>query len=278
MWLTATLALIATGINYGNNLVFALAFMLLAIWLQAAWVCWRNLSGLVWQPGVPSPVFAGESLRLEGLLRENNGRPRCALELATEQASGEPAGIASDSDATLALAMPTQRRGLLTIERLRLQSRYPLGLWQCRRPLPALQALVYPCPFGEARLPLASPLPAHRQTAADDFQGVRTYAAGDPPRRINWRAFGRSEQLLVNRFDGGRGGEALWLDWEGCAGNDEQRLGQLTRWVIEAERAGREYGLRLPGSALPPDRGRTQREATLARLALFEGIGGVETA
>ncbi|WP_200384976.1 DUF58 domain-containing protein [Rhodocyclus tenuis] len=278
MWLAAALALIATGINYGNNLVFALAFMLLAIWLQSAWLCWRNVSGLVWQPGVPMPVFAGEAVRIEGRLRENSGRQRFALELATDAASGERSGFASDSDATLALALPTQRRGLLTIERLLLQSRYPLGLWQCRRQLPGLQALVYPGPAGEARLPVASPLPAHRQTAADDFQGVRAYAPGDSPRRINWRAFGRSEQLLVNRFDGGRGGAALWLDWESCAGEGERRLGQLTRWVIEAEREGREYGLRLPGGALPPGRGRAQREATLARLALFEGIGGVEMA
>jgi hypothetical protein len=36
--------LLATAINYANNLMFALAFMLLAVWLQAAASCRRNLA------------------------------------------------------------------------------------------------------------------------------------------------------------------------------------------------------------------------------------------
>jgi uncharacterized protein (DUF58 family) len=51
-------------------------------------------------------------------------------------------------------------------------------------------------------------------TAADDFQGVRAYVPGDPLRRINWRVFARSDEAVVNDFDGGHGGDALWLDWE----------------------------------------------------------------
>jgi uncharacterized protein (DUF58 family) len=99
---------------------------------------------------------------------------------------------------------------------------------------------------------------------------LRAYVPGDSPRRINWRAYGRREELQVNEFDGGQGGQVRWLDWASCAGDDEDRLAQLASWLIAAEHDGCEYGLRLPSESLAPARGRAQRERCLRTLALFE--------
>lgn len=268
-WLLATVALLATAINYGNNLVFALAFLLLAIWLQAAWACRRNLLGLGWQAAKTQPVFAGELLCIEGRLHETSGHQRQEIALSNDAASGASVAIAADAEANATLTLPSAQRGEMTINTLALVSSFPLGLWRYRRPLPLLTALIYPAAAGKIPLPANSPRPAHRRTASDDFQGIRSYAPGDPPRRINWRVFGRREELVVNRFDGGHGGDALWLDWADCCGENESRLSQLTRWVLEAEHDGREYGLRLPGRALPPSRGRQQRAQCLSALARF---------
>lgn len=267
-WLLAALALIATAVNYGNNLIFALAFLLLAIWLQAAWVGHRQLRGLVWQPRQPLPTFAGDVLLIEGELTGNrDADAEVALHCGTVR--GQPAGFASGGEATPNLALPTRQRGAVTITELRLCSRWPLGLWQACRPLPVQRALVYPQPAGDLPLPGGNPRTAHRQAAGDNFQGLRSYAPGDSPRRINWRVFGRRDELAVNRFDGDSGGEALWLDWQGTTGDCECRLAQLTAWVLAADHAGREYGLRLPGRTLPAGRGRAQREHCLAELALY---------
>jgi uncharacterized protein (DUF58 family) len=272
-WLLAVVALLATAINYGNNLVFALAFLLLAVWLQAAWNGWRNLAGLHWQASTPMPVFANAQLRIEGRLTEQNGRPRLGLMLVASPVAGAADPLAANGEATLAIALPTGRRGPMKVRHLALASTYPLGLWRCQRPLPAVEALVYPVAGGDAALPVTSPRPAHRSTATNDFQGLRAYTPGDPPRRINWRAWGRREELLVNQFDGDRGGDALWLDWANCPGAGDARLAQLTRWVLDAERTGADYGLRLPDTAVPtsaPARGRVHRDACLRRLALFD--------
>lgn len=269
-WLAAVLALLATAINYGNNLVFALAFLLLAVWLQSAWQCRRNLADAVWQPATPAPAFAGETLDISGSLRDRAGRPRRQLFLARGGVAGPAADLAVDGDAALSWPCPAAARGPQTLAGLALVSRHPHGLWQCRRPLPPVDTLVWPQPAGDAPLPQASPRPAHRAVAADDFQGIQSYVPGDPPRRINWRVWGRREELVVNRFDGGHGGDTLWLDWALCRDDTEPRLSQLARWVVDAERAGREYGLRLPGATLPPGRGRAHRNACLTRLALHE--------
>ena len=269
-WLLAVLALLATAINYANNLIFALAFMLLAVWLQAAASCRRNLATVGWQVDLPRPVFAGESLSIVGALTDRRGHRRYGIALSTGKANSLPVGVAADGEATLSLALRTDRRGALTIADLALVSCHPLGLWRARRALPAVEALVYPAPGGASPLPARAVRSAHRQTAADDFQGVRAHVPGDSLRRINWRVFARSGEAVVNDFDGGHGGDALWLEWETCRGDTETRLAQLTRWVLEAEHSGREYGLRLFGKVLPPARGHLQREKCLTSLALCE--------
>lgn len=267
-WLMAVAALIATAVNYGNNLIFALAFLLLAVWLQSGWTCYRHLARLHWRANRPIPVFAGEALCLDGQLTGGCLRD-VEVFLSTSHSTGQPEILDSTGEACLATLWPTVQRGEIRIDTLSLQSRWPLDLWLASRSLPPLIALVYPHPAGNTALPDGHPRSAHRQAASDDFQGLRAYVPGDSPRRINWRVFGRRDELAVNHFDGASGGEALWLTWDEMPGDGEHRLAQLTRWVLAADHAGREYGLHLPGQSLPPGRGRLHREKCLRQLAIF---------
>jgi uncharacterized protein (DUF58 family) len=268
-WFLAVLALLAVAVNYGNNLVFALAFLLLSIWLQSAWLCWRNLSGLVWQPEAAPPAFAGETLRFGGNLRDPSRRRHEQVFLADgARHQGTPVDIAADS-VHLDIAVPAPSRGWQRIERLRLVSLHPLGLWRVRRAVTTPPALVYPRPAGGQPLPGKAPRPAHQRQESGDFQGVRSYVPGDSPRRVNWRVYGRREELAVNNFDGGQGGHALWLDMNACAGDTEERLSQLCQWILAASQQGLEYGLRLPGiQGMPPGQGRTHQQKCLEMLAL----------
>ena len=62
----------------------------------------------------------------------------------------------------------------------------------------------------------------------------------------------------------------LWLDWTDAHGADlESRLSVLSQWVVQAERFGQSYGLRLPGASIPPGRGDAHRARCLEALALF---------
>jgi uncharacterized protein (DUF58 family) len=51
----------------------------------------------------------------------------------------------------------------------------------------------------------------------------------------------------------------------------EEKLSQLTLWVIEAERARRPYGLRLPGVEISPALGQMHFHRCLRALSLFRG-------
>ena len=51
----------------------------------------------------------------------------------------------------------------------------------------------------------------------------------------------------------------------------EEKLSQLTLWVIEAERARQPYGLRLPGVKISPALGQMHFHSCLRALSLFKG-------
>jgi uncharacterized protein (DUF58 family) len=276
-WLVAVLALLATAINYSSNLIFAMAFVMLSLWLQSAWLCRRNLRGLRWHPATPVPAFAGEHAGIGGAVAEMAGFHRHALQLQAADGLSDPSDLAAKSDVRLEAAVATRCRGVQLAAPVAIVSTYPFGLWRYRLALPAMEALVYPRPAGDAPLPVAAPVPAHRQFAADNFQGVRRYTPGDPTQRINWRVYGRSGQLVVNQFDGAQGGEALWLRWEQTQGDTETRLSQLTAWILEAQRDGLEYGLRLGRLQFAPRRGADHQAACLSVLARFDATDAADT-
>jgi uncharacterized protein (DUF58 family) len=49
----------------------------------------------------------------------------------------------------------------------------------------------------------------------------------------------------------------------------EERLSRLAAWTLVAERAGTDFGLRLPGRELAPEGGEAQRRRCLEALALW---------
>ena len=49
----------------------------------------------------------------------------------------------------------------------------------------------------------------------------------------------------------------------------EQRIRRLARWVVEAERSGSRYSLRVPGQVIAAGQGPEHRHACLRALALL---------
>ena len=271
-WLFGVLLvlMLLASLNYDNNPAYLLTFLLFGLTVNAMFFTWRNLFGVQMQLMPIQPVFAGESARLNLSLQ---GGPRPGLALAgVGQVLVEDLG---DAPLPLTLDLPTQRRGWLRPDQLVLSTRYPLGLFRAWSILEIDDAvLVYPRPAESQELPQT--LFTHLQGTAsgrpgeEELYGLREFRPGDPLAHADWKGLARERGLMTKQFSDPAQDEPLVIEWEQLAPRGlEQRLSVMTRLVIDAEQARRDYGLGLPGRTLEPGRGPRHYRECLKALALF---------
>jgi uncharacterized protein (DUF58 family) len=267
-------AMLLGSLNYANNLGLGLTFLLAALGVVAMQACHRNLEALVARTAGSEPPFAGQEAVFRLALANPSGAARCDLEAAARVPLDAPVSIDAGSEATVSLRVPTRRRGAIVLDRVEIATRFPYGLFRAWAVLlPGERCLVYPRPAPDAPPPPRPPGSTGGGAARrgeDDFAGLKDYHPGDPPRHIAWKAFARSNELLVKEFSGAA--EPLPVfDLEDVPGTDlEARLSVLARWIVDAHARGETFGLRLPGQQIPPQPGEAQRRRCLAAIAEFQ--------
>jgi uncharacterized protein (DUF58 family) len=265
--------LLVASINYALSLGFILTFTLVSMAGVAMLHTWRNLAHLKLRPGRCDPVFAGEVAHF-GVTVETPAQTRFAIAMRRKGDDPVYADVAPAETAVLFLPVVAVRRGLLHCGRVEIFTRYPVGLFHAWSYVDFnLRVIVYPRPD-----PMAGTPPAQSRSATEEgipvagdeeFNMLRSYRPGDAPKLIAWKALAREQGLLSKEFNAMASSE-LWLDWdEARAASTEARLSVLAQWVIQAERFGQSYGLRIPGATIDPGRGEAHRTRCLEALALF---------
>lgn len=268
------LTMLIAGFNYSNSLALLFAFLLAGFALVAMHDCHRNMLGLALLEAAATPLFAGSvgtlCLRLENTSRLARYRVRTAVADEPAMALDLPAGGRGQVE----LPIRAARRGLHRIDRLRISSSHPFGLFRVWTWIHApIVVIVYPRAAGSLPLPADSGARAGtsaRDTAgADEWLGLRPFRDGDSPRQVAWKAYAREAPLLVKQYSSA--GSALrMLSLDAARQSDiESRLAQLARWVVDAEAAGDLYGLELPGERIPAHRGPDHRHRCLSALAFY---------
>ena len=279
LMLAATLlVLLVASINFQLNLGYLLTFLLAGSAIAAMHVGHATLRGLVLTLTPPEPQFLGRPVPLELMLTSDSGRARHGIGLACPQAGHDTTWAWTDVNprdfAKVTLSFQPRHRGVQALPAFTVLTRFPIGafrVWAVWRP--AAQVLVYPSPEAHPPpLPAGEPRPGQGRVAARDagaeFDGLRPYRRGDPMRQIVWKKAARTD-ALVSRDATEHQREELWLDAARTGLADpEARLSRLCAWVLQAEQAGLDYGLRLAGTEIPPDRGEAQQRRCLEALAL----------
>jgi transglutaminase-like putative cysteine protease/uncharacterized protein (DUF58 family) len=272
------LALWYAAVSQGNGAAYALFFFIVALalvsWIHAK----RNLRGIKVRAGRIEPVFAGGELHVPLTIEAARGNFAAGVEVRTVL-GGEKARcgyIPAGQSADVSINCFALERGAFDSLEIELRSLYPLGIFAARARISiSAPHVIHPAPAGSQQLPEGEPgwLYDKRRGRGDgdEFAGLREYRSGESPRRIHWRSAERSDKLLVIDWEGASGG-LRWLDWKLLAvSGTEARLAQLTRWVLDAERSGLPYGLRLPGAEIHPGMGAIHRARCLHAIAAVPG-------
>ncbi|WP_431476969.1 DUF58 domain-containing protein [Massilia eburnea] len=274
------LIMLIGSINYNLGLGFVLTFFTGSCAIVDMYMTAKNLAFLHLAPGRAQPVFAGDEAQFELLVRNATPRARYAIWLGFQD-EGEPRqsiDVASKGSAAVMLSRPSAQRGWLAAPRVRLFTRFPLGLfgswsyWQ-----PDLKVLVYPQP--EAAPPPLPTTGAAREdgygtVGLDNFSGIRNYQPGDPMRHLAWRQIARLHpadggHLVSKHFEGGAVSDLL-LDLDALPPllDIEVRLSRLTAWVLEAERRALPYALHVGHREIAQGLGEAHCAECLRVLAL----------
>ena len=281
-WMLALtlLVLLVASINFQLNLGYLLTFLLAGSAVAGMHFCHATLRGLSLHLQPPEPLFLGQGAALQVQLASERRTPRVSIALAV-YGSGHWAwtDVPAQGIAHVEVAFTPARRGLHRVPTLTAETRYPLGtfrVWTVWRP--AAEVLVYPAPEpgapplppGEPRAGGTGSAPTH---GTGDFEGVRAYRRGDPLQLVVWKkaaqALASGSDALVSRDAQQSQRHELWLDTAHTGLADpEARLSRLTAWVLQADRLGLNYGLRLPGREIAQGNGPAHRRNCLEALAL----------
>ncbi len=274
VYLLVCLVLLLMGTNYQNNLVLAIAFLLLSLFVVAILHTYGNLAGLEIAAVRGYSCYAGEQAEFELRLSTLKGRSHESLQLRWPQQPVQSIDLIDVHESHIRVYHRAPRRGRLVPGALLVESHYPLGLLRAWSWLDLeLEALIYPQPLEGGHLPAYHGAEGEgvldRQSGSDDFVGFERYQPGMPPRRIAWKAYARGRGLHAKTYVASLE-RRIWLDWSLWPELDlEKRLSRLCYWTLQLSRSGLEYGLRLPGVEIQPGSGEAHREKVLAALALF---------
>jgi uncharacterized protein (DUF58 family) len=275
------MVLLLASINYQLSLGYVLTFLLAGSGAVSMHVTHNTLRGLTLHLRPPSAVFAGTPALLDVTLTSTT-RARFGIGLGLESTPGKAVAwtdVPEGGQSTAQVSFVPPQRGRHGVPTIQVETRFPLGLfraWAVWRP--AAQVLVYPrLEQPAAPLPPVHAVPggpaARRSTDGGEVEGVRSYRRGDPLKMVMWKKAARSLETtgeLVSRDTSASVQQQLWLDWTQCTGlAPEDRLSRLATWVLAANRAGADHGLRLPGVEIAPGQGEAQRKQCLEALALW---------
>jgi uncharacterized protein (DUF58 family) len=268
------LVMLIAGINYGNSIALFLTFLFAGFGLVAMHQCHRNLVRTSVISAAALPTFAKVPGTLRVILQNDATFHRYAIEVEPAEEHRSVGHIPARNQTQISVAVEAPERGIVRIERLKISSTFPFGLfraWSWAHM--EIEMIVYPRAHGSLPMPMdagfRTGMRSHALSGSDEWLGLRPFRDGDSPRQVAWKAYARGSPLLVKEYSA-MGSELRVFDFNTLDTlGVEARLEQLSRWIVDAETRGERYGLIIAPHRLEPDTGPEHRHRCLTALATY---------
>ncbi|ESP93410.1 MULTISPECIES: DUF58 domain-containing protein [Pseudoalteromonas] len=263
------------GINYQNNLILGVAYLMLMLQISSLFYGYFNLHGLKLELLDVKNNYSGNHNDAKFKLSASKEVFSLSISNANWQSSGVLDKNIFESTSSLVVNLSLEKRGKYTGGKFKIHSCYPFGLVNVWSYLLSDKTFyVYPTPL-KCELDLRESIDsdddtdviAQKSDSLDEFSGLKPYQQGMNRNRISWRHFAKNQELLVKDYVGDSHGITLVLDFSMIEGTKETRLSKLCHQVLEADRLGHEFALKLPGNHIPAASGERHAVQCLESLS-----------
>lgn len=198
------------ALNTGNNLIYLLLALMMALGISGYISGLRNISGLKAEAFVPEPVYAGTSASVRFQLTSTRRKPAFLVQMKLEQPAAR-ALVDRINPETITEVEDTvrfEKRGKHRVDNGVFFTSFPFGFFRFSRPLSGdRDFIVYPELVDVRRLldrfNRASGTGTIPSPAGDDFTDLRPYRPGDRLRDIHWKATAKTGEMVVREFRAG---------------------------------------------------------------------------
>jgi len=274
------LALLIAAIRFNHQATYLLTFVLAAIGQVTSLYTHKNLLGLTLSANSVGNVFCKEGAAFSVTVANPTDSPRHAVWLICED-NKKSIELEAKQNKTIQINLATSQRGKMALAPIILSSQYPIGIlfsWT-RAFHSTANCIVYPEP--KKLIPFPDKVESNNTSnstasliinkkGSDELSHTRQYQEGDRPRDIHWQAYAKHQQLVSRELvtDITQNTELNWEQVNNLALED--KLSQLTDWVLQAEENNIDYLLNIPGFKSEINQGESHKQRCLLALALFE--------
>lgn len=248
------------------NLVYIVLFFLFGLAFVASPLGIANMANLSLSLQGSDRLFVKETSHLYLALKNNKSTESYALQLACMGKTLFIPSVKAESREILTLPHTPQKRGTLEVGECLLQSLFPLATIRFLLPVKlTVDKVIYPRPRGISLEKFLSRQKG-RYGQESDFEGITPYSGNAPLSKIHWPSVAKGESAL-KKFAYEIPLEQLDFDFYQAGKSDEERLSQLTLWVLECEAQNLEFQVRMPHETLNAKR--MSIDEILEKLALY---------
>lgn len=279
-WLLLVALLFLFGTNYQNNLVIALSILLLSIFNTCIIYSYRNLAGMTLQAKTGPNVYAGQSVIFPIALSATQVQHKVTLNYPENPI--QTLDRLDNQKQILLLPFANNARGVVNPGRVKVESRYPLGL--CRawsnidldnsqvvfaKPKPSENSLT------QHHTHSAEESHQHGKTiiGVEEFKSLKPYVTGESLNQIAWKQLAQGRGMLTKEFEQPLSAPQ-WLVFDPTNHDIEQQLSELTWMADQLSQQERVFGVILPSKTIAPSAGAAHRVACLKAIAIYpEHVG-----
>lgn len=291
-YLLVILILWLLGTNYNNNLILALAYLMISIILISIFHTFMNMRGLQVKATPIAPVYSGDTAFIEYLFEREDSKLHQGIIISWQpfkidghsqeniEIDEHALDWQKEKQGKVVLPEKTHYRGRHQPSRLRVKSYYPLGLLKCWSDVAvAAPIIVYPQPVEYKKTTSQSDTdqgqtqskqPNSITNAEQEFQGLKNYNEGETMTHIAWKQYARSGVLYKKDYFTSNS-QSLDLDWQHYDGVEaERRLQHLTYRAQQLHANDIAFRLLLPDLVIEAGSGEQHLKQVLTALALFK--------